>query len=96
MGEPESPKKTPLEGQLLCFQSFPIANKSATNSRKDRSFALTQIHLQGKFPEVELLGQKIRVFIMLIAMAKLPSIEVTHIYLPLRNMRVAVSSQFHY
>lgn len=75
---------------------FPLQTRLQQIAIKIGPLHFTQIYLQNKFPEVALLGQKICVFIMLIAMAKLPSIEVTHIYLPLRNMRVAVSSQFHY
>ena len=78
----EVPNHSLLKRHLCCFKSFPIANNTTTNTINIDLLYLHKYICRLKFPKVELLGQKICIFIMLIAIARLTSVEITHFTFP--------------
>ena len=77
----EVPNHSLIKRHLCCFKYFPIANITTNTINIDLLY-LHKYICRLKFPKVELLGQKICIFIILIATARLTSMEITHLTFP--------------
>ena len=77
----EVPNHSLIKRHLCCFKYFPIANITTNTINIDLLY-LHKYICRLKFPKVELLGQKICIFIILIATARLTSMEITHFTFP--------------